>query len=101
MDTDDLGPRIARLLRLLGSLAPLGDERYAIAAGVQPTFMVTAGSIDSLGRRTSSQMLGLGDGSERVEPDESVSAAALDQGADEVGRDIACSLCDRFGPARR
>jgi Domain of unknown function (DUF4062) len=101
LDPDDLGPRIARLLRLLGSLALLGDERYAIAAGIQPTFMVTAGSIDSLGRRTSSQMMGFGDGSERVAPDESVSATGLDQGADEVGRDIARTLGDRFGPARR
>ena len=47
------------------------------------------------------QMLGTGDGSERVEPDESVTPAGLDRGADEVGRDIARTLAERFGPSQR
>ena len=99
LDPDDLPPRMGSLLRLLGSIAPPGDGEWAIAIGLTPSTLLSIGPLSSLGHRNSAQTTTGSPGPLHIEPDEAVSAAALDDAANEVGHVLAQNLIDAF--ARR
>jgi len=92
LDADDLGERIAGMLRLLGGVAPACVGPYAIATAIEAAGMVSVGPIASLGQRTSAQMSLPYGKPLRVEPDEAVTSSALAEGAQEVGAVLARSL---------
>jgi hypothetical protein len=100
LDVDDLGSRIAVLLRLLGNLMPAGDGTYAVAVGLTPSAITSVGPISRLGQRSSAQMAGLSQREVRVEPDEAVTASSLGDGADEVGPVLARALIEAFSNQR-
>ncbi len=92
LDADDLGERIAGMLRLLGGVAPSDGGPYAIGTAIEAAGMVSVGPIASLGERTSAQMSLPYGKPLRVEPDEAVTSSALAEGAQEVGAVLARSL---------
>ena len=89
LDPSDLPPRIGSLLRLLGSIAPPGDGQWAIAISLTPSTVLGIGPLSSLGHRNSAQMTTGSSGPLHIEPDEAVSAGALDDAANEVGQVLA------------
>ncbi len=100
LDPDDLGPRIAELLRLLGSVMPVAEDDYAVAVGLTPSGITSVGPISRLGQRSSAQMAGLDSREVRVEPDEAVTASGLGDGAEEVGPVLARGLIEAFSRRR-
>jgi hypothetical protein len=96
LDADELPTRIARLLRLLGGIAPLADTTWAIGIGLHPSVTLSLGPIASLGHRSSAQGFGMDQRHLRLEPDEAVGPGGLDTGADEVGAVLARNLLDAF-----
>jgi hypothetical protein len=100
LDPDDLPGRIGSLLRLLGTVAPLSEELWAIGAGLTPATLLAIGSQSDLGRRNSVQMQSHHHGPVHVEPEEAVNAGALGAGAAEVGSVLARNLLDMFGRRR-
>lgn len=96
LDSADLTERIARDLRLIGALAPPNGTNYAIAVELVATRMTTVGAIAHLGQRTSVTGLSMSDRSVQVEPDESVTLAAFDTGADEVAAILARQVINSF-----
>lgn len=80
---DELAAAIGGQLRILGTLALLVGDRFAVSAGLGGSMMISTGN-------SSATTFGFGNNeSIRITPDESVSAAAFDVGADEVARGIA------------
>lgn len=96
LDRNDLGERIASILRVLGGIAPPDAETYAIALELATTPLTTVGSVARLGQRTSATGLAMSDHVFRVEPDESVTLAAFDAGADDVAAVLADQVIDEF-----
>ena len=83
-------------LRLIGSLRMVPDGDVAIGIGLGgTTSMVAEGRVTGVAR-TSASMSGFGSQPVRVEPDEAISSAALDRGADEVASSVVQTLLDAF-----
>lgn len=94
-DPDDIATTLARLLRLVGSANVLSGDRFAVAVGLGGSLMMmTVGRVTGHGR-SSAGGFGLNDDPVRIEPDESVSAAAFERGADEVARSLAAALNEK------
>jgi hypothetical protein len=92
LDEHELVRQVADGLQLLASLAVLDLDRHvAVALGVADTMLLTQGSVHDF-PRTGATMLRMSGGPLRVEPDESVPAAALGAGAGEVARPLARRL---------
>jgi hypothetical protein len=94
LDVNDLSQSIGSALRLAGQTDVTGAARFAIGVGITSTSMVAVGELgrgprNSVGMRLSSAPL-------HLEPDETVSRAALDQGAGEVASTLARSLIRAF-----
>jgi hypothetical protein len=88
--------QIAECLRLVGELRLVTQERLAIAVGLDPTSSISIGKADQLPRNQAS--LGMRTNSSiHVEPDESVSQAALSTGAREMSRHLSRSLSEQLG----
>lgn len=96
LDDADLSDRLARLLRLLGGLAPLDSDGYAVAVGLASASMVSIGPVSKLGARSSAQIASLNQSDVLVPPDEAVSAAGLVDGAGEVAAALSKSLLAAF-----
>ncbi len=94
-DQEDLTRQIAEGLRLAGRLNVVSADRLAVAVGIDPASMITIGRVSEMATRSSASIAG-GGRLDRVhiEPDETVSRAALDTGADEAGRPLAQRLID-------
>ena len=101
LDQAALRSTVAEGLRLIGALrmVPVGDVAIGIGLGGS-TSMVAEGRVTGVAR-TSASMLGFGSQTVRVEPDEAVSTAALDRGADEVARSVVQGLLEAFHGERR
>jgi hypothetical protein len=94
LDARELAQDIASALRLAGLIDVTGAARFAIGIGITSTSMVAVGELgggprNSVGMRLSSAPL-------HLEPDETVSRAALDRGAAEVASMLARSLLRAF-----
>lgn len=101
MEARDLAERIARMLRLAAELVP-ADSDVALAAGLGPTAQIVEGPVSDLGRR-SQAMFGSAFGRQtpaRAEPEDSVPAAALRPGSQEVGQELAARLLRQFRASR-
>lgn len=96
LDLADVTQRIALDLRLIGALSPLESTDYAIATELEATHMTTIGTIAHLGQRTSVTGISFSDRNFRVEPDETVTPAAFDSGANEVAAALAKQLINPF-----
>lgn len=87
--------QIAECLRLAGALGLVTQVRLAIAVGIDPTSSITIGIVANLPRNHAS----FGTRSNapiRVEPDESVSQAALSTSSLEVSRLLARTLSEKL-----
>lgn len=94
LDLNDLSRRLGSALRLAGQVDVSGADRFAIGVGITSTSMVAVGELgrgprNSVGMHLSSAPL-------HLEPDETVSRAALDRGAGEVATMLARSLIRTF-----
>jgi hypothetical protein len=94
LDREVLPKQFAEMLRLTGALGIRRGGRVIVAGGVRASSSLSVDTFDPYRSRTCAQLLGLGrtGGICRTEPDESVSVAALEAGADEVGRDLSRAL---------
>jgi uncharacterized protein DUF4062 len=100
VDPDELRVTIAAHLRLAGATGVLSGDRFAVAVGLGGgVMMASEGKVTGLAR--SSVSLGTSsDAPVRVVPDETVSSAAFDRGADEVARNLVESLVEGFRSRR-
>jgi hypothetical protein len=94
VDVQDTTARVASGLRLAGQIDMTQATRLAVGIGLTSRLMTTIGVAGQQSRTRAS----LSSRSEpvRVEPDESVSRAALDRGADEVAATLVRSLIRQF-----
>jgi hypothetical protein len=100
LDANDLPTRIARLLRLLGTIATIGHGDWALGIALRPSMTIALGPIVTLGHRTSAQGFAMDRKPLRVEPDEAVGPGGLDSGANDVGDVLARNLLDAFSRNR-
>jgi hypothetical protein len=85
LDAEVLPQQIAEMLRLTGALGIIQDERVVVAVGVSRDMSTSVDTFDPNRSRSRAQLgLGRSVGMLRTDPDESVSSAALANGADEV-----------------
>lgn len=99
VDPDALTAVVAGGLRLIGAMRVLPETDCAIGIGLGGSLaLVSEGKVTGLAR-SSAAMSMLSD-PVRVSPDETVSSAAFDQGADEVARSLVQSLMAAFRNAR-
>lgn len=101
VDSDDLASAVAAKLRFAASLGVVSGDRAAVAAALSGVAMAAEGSVADLGRRNS---VSLGFSQRevvRVEPEDSVPADALTNGAGEIGRELAARLMHAFRASRR
>jgi hypothetical protein len=99
LDPDTLRLDVARGLRLIGALRLLVDSNCAIAIGLGGSLTsVSEGRVTGVAR--SSAGMSMRSTSIRVAPDEAVSSAAFDLGADEVARFLVQSLLEEFRRGR-
>lgn len=96
LDLNDLTERIARSLRLLGSIIAVDANHYALAVGLSHLGMATVAPVGQLGNRNSASGFGLNQSDIRVDPDEVVTPAALSVGSDEAARPLARQLLGEF-----
>jgi hypothetical protein len=99
LDPETLNRDVARGLRLIGALRLLPDSDCAIAIGLggSPT-SVSEGRVTGIARTSAGMRMP--STPVRVVPDEVVSAAAFDRGADEVARTLVQSLLEEFRRGR-
>lgn len=95
LDPDELVATTASHLRLAGALGVLDGGRYAIAIGLSGGDMMTEGTVTGVARSSVSYPVN-SDTPVQVVPDETVSAAAFDRGADEVAGNLAEALVQGF-----
>lgn len=93
LDPDDLTARITEALRLASRLQVINAGQVAVAAGIDPASLTTAGSVSELATQESAAYAGGG----RLEyvhlqPDEAATTAALDNAAAEAARSMARRL---------
>jgi hypothetical protein len=94
-DPAEVQPRIEALLRALLGMDVPEAERYAVAAGLAHTMMLTVGSSDIVGRRSSASMR-MNDQDIRVAPDEDISVVALRSSTAAVAEEIVARLSARL-----
>lgn len=100
LDQQVLTTTVARGLRLVGALRVLPDGDAAIGIGLGGgTSMVSEGKVTGVARGSASMPLS-GSQPVRVPPDEAVSAAAFDRGADEVAGFLVQALFETFRKRR-
>jgi hypothetical protein len=100
LDAEVLSAAVARGLRLIGALQLLPESDCAIAIGLGGSLTsVSEGKVTGVARNRASGYT-LRSTAVRVPPDEAVSTAAFDRGADEVARSLVQSLFDEFRSRR-
>ncbi|MFY0405403.1 hypothetical protein [Solicola sp. PLA-1-18] len=95
LDETDLRATLVEQLGVIGVLGVLTGDRFALAPGLGGSMSRVTIASPGIAR---SSVSGFGsDQPVRVDPDESVSAAAFDVGADDVARILARSVITRLG----
>ena len=101
IDAEELTATTARHLRLIGAMKLLTGERFALGIGLGGNQRsITEDKVTGVPR----SRVSLGFGSVptvRVDPDESVSAAAFDRGAEESAQVLVSGLLDAFRASTR
>jgi hypothetical protein len=95
LDPDELAATTASHLRLAGALGVLDGGRFAIAIGLSGGNMITEGKVTGVARSSVSFPTN-SDKPVQVVPDETVSGAAFDRGADEVADNLVEALVQGF-----
>lgn len=98
LDPEVLPKQLAEMLRFIGALGIIQEGHVVVAAGVPSDGVISVDTFDQHRSRSRAQPLGFGRSVAmyRTEPDESVSVAALENGAHEVGGDLSRALFDRL-----
>lgn len=92
LNEGELAEGCARALPLAGAIGLPDAARYGVAIGISGSLInLVNGALPQSGRTSTSYGI-LGDRPIRVTPDESLPAAAFDNGADEVARDLAAAV---------
>lgn len=94
LDPEALPNQLAEMLRFTGAMDILQQGPVVAAVGVLANGMISIDHFDPHHSRTRAQGIGFGNPAKvyRTEPDESVSLAALDNGAAEVGGNLSRAL---------
>ncbi len=96
LNEGELAEGCAQALRLAGIIGLADAARFGVAIGVSGSLIsLVNGALPQSGRTSTSYGI-IGDRPVRVTPDESVPAAAFDNGADEVARDLAAAVVAGF-----
>jgi Domain of unknown function (DUF4062) len=95
LDANQLPASVAAGLRLIGALRLLDGTRFAVAIGLTSMSMVSEGVVTGVAR-SSASLAHWDSGPLHVDPDESVSLAAFDRGADEVATALVTMLLAAF-----
>lgn len=95
LDPAQLPLQIAGMLRLIGHTQAISSPQVAIAVGIEPVGTLSIGKVSDM-PRSSAQLLKMSDRPLRVEPDELVTAAALNTGAAEAGAIVCRRLIEAF-----
>lgn len=95
LDPEDVSRRASAALRLAGQLEVSGAPELAIGVGLSSTSTVSIGSVTGVSRNSSSSRMN--SAPVHIEPDERISRAALDRGADEVASSLSRALLREFG----
>ncbi|HZX08206.1 DUF4062 domain-containing protein [Kribbella sp.] len=98
LDPARLPDQVAGLLRLIGNLGVVESSQIAIAAGVEPSNLLSVGRSDGMPRQRATMLMS--SDPLRALPDELVSAAALGSGAAEVARSVSRRIMDVAGAVR-
>lgn len=99
LDPQDMGPRLAALLRLLMTIdVPLPTE-FAITAALRSTMMLTIGSADVLGRRHSASM-GMSSDDVELPVEDAIRAAQVERHADAIAEEVVARLVARLQERR-
>jgi hypothetical protein len=98
LDPEALPKQLAEMLRFAGALGIIEQGHIVVAAGVPSDGLISVDTFDPHRSRSRAQPLNFGRsvGMYRTEPDESVSLAALGDGAHEVGSDLSRALFGRL-----
>jgi hypothetical protein len=96
LDPVDLRERIARDLRLIGRVAPDRDTPFGIALELSAPQMTVVGNRSQIGHRTSVTSMSMSTRDIQLPPDESVTPAAFDLGAEEVAIALVQQLIQMF-----
>jgi hypothetical protein len=96
LDAAELPRRIARLLRLLGSVEVTTETQWALGVGLIPSLTLTVGLETALGSRSSAQGFGLRESAFHLEPDEAAGPGALGIGSEEVAVVLSRNLINAF-----
>ena len=99
LNTGELAEACARALRLAGSVGVSDAARYAVAVGASGSLITVVDGSLPLASRTSTSFGFRGDDPVQVAHDESVPAAAFDNGADEFARELAAALVAAYRSA--
>lgn len=99
LDPEDLTSTVASGLRLIGALRVLQAAEAAIGIGLSSASMVSEGRVTGVARNSATMSVH-GDGPVRIAPDEAVSSAAFDRGAEEVAASLVRSLLEAFRARR-
>jgi hypothetical protein len=95
LDPQDVTARTTTALRLAGQLDVSNASELAIGIGLTSGSMVSLGTVTGVARN--SGPLNTNSDPIHVEPDEGISRAALDRGADEVASSLGRALIREFG----
>jgi hypothetical protein len=96
LDATDLTNRVARSLRTVGGLVAPDASQYAVAVGLHTSAMTIVGNVAQLGNRCSASGFSVNERDIRLDPDESISPAGLDRGAEEVAAPLVRALLEQF-----
>jgi hypothetical protein len=96
LDTAEMPRRVARLLRLVGEMAPTSETSWGLAVGLLPSMTLPEGSEAALGSRSSPSGFGFNEGPLRIDPDEAAGPGTLYAGSEDVGGVLARILITTF-----
>lgn len=100
LDPADLGARLATMIRLAAECL-VGDVSIALGVGLAGSSFSVVGSLADLGRRQAASIGFASVDYVQVEPRDSVPAAALPAGAEEIGTELATRLIQAYRASRR
>ena len=95
-DPAEVRARLEALLQTLLRIDIPAPQRFAVAAGIAHTMMLSVGSSDIVGRRNTASMRTEG-GDIRVAPDEDVSTTVLRQAPADIAEEITARLMSELG----
>lgn len=98
-DPADLEPRLSRGLRMMHELLLDIPDRFAVAAALAPLTMLTSGSADVVGRRTSASMVGYAQKDIVLPTEDSIASEVISADSDAIAEEIVARLASRL-PSR-